>query len=1019
MPPDFSPIAFADPTKAGINLSHLVQRLPAELHFPLASLLSASPDPDGAVNLLERYAGRAPAELLAEMVRFPTALTYLTAIFSYSSSLAEAFLSHPELPLQFARDRNFTKLKSCDDLMQDYARFSTASPDPWISAQLASFKRRMLLRIMLKDVLGISTLAETTLELSELADVIAANALAYCDQELRKRYGEPQYRDPQSRIARSEFSIISLGKMGGNELNYSSDIDLLFMYSHDGETSGGTEPDSVISNKEYFVRLANAITHTLTQSTPFGQVFRVDLRLRPEGEMGDATISLKSALEYYERRARDWELQMLIKARHSAGDGELTRKFLRGVETYVYSSSADFAAIETVLRARERISKKLKGSRAETTDVKLHRGGIRDIEFLTQCLQRLHGGRDPWIRSGGTLQALRKLNDKSWISDRDYASLTNAYVFLRRVEHRIQLDLGQQSHRLPPALESLDKLARRVGVDVAAAKHQTVSGSTDRPRPGVTLLAELDVSFQRVDEIYQRVVHPRAALAAEDDFTLRPPAALAADQAASSFESAMAFLAFHAPVLAESIHQAAIPRRARKHAARFLGQLFGSSDLFQRACENPGKLGRALELISTSEYLADVLAHHPEGMMTLDAGGAPDEPAAQLEIGMALSHANGGAPPISTGTPGLPWISPPGWGVRQHMSLLRERYRLRKLALSDRDCAGIASIFSSLKHWTSLAIESVEAALAVACEEMKVTRSTPGSAEAGLPVSASPFAILALGRLGLGEFDLGSDADLIFVSQAGATPQDLEFWTRLADKAIEILSSYTRDGTIFPVDTRLRPLGQEGELVVTEDAVLDYVRRQAKVWEGLTYLKAFPVAGDMHFGKHVAAEIIRQATSRFGSDPGLEEELHHMRRRLERERSTSPSNPKTSPGGYYDIDFTLGYLRFRHGINLPPGANTLEQLSAIEKAGAIQPEDAYVLTRGAAFLRSMDHAVRLVTGKPAEGLPDHIGYAALVEDLMRRWDLLGAGPGEQPLSWKLREVQQEVRYVYRRLVESE
>src|SRR5581483_6236922 len=228
-------------------------------------------------------------------------------------------------------------------------------------------------------------------------------------------------------------------KLGGNELNYSSDIDLLFLYSHNGETSGGSERDSIISNKEYFVRLAHAITRTITQSTPHGEVFRVDLRLRPEGDMGDMAISLKSAQEYYEHRARDWELQMLIKARNSAGDSRLTRELMRSVEPYIYASPGDFAAVESILMSREKISRRLRESGSAAIDVKRHRGGIRDIEFVVQCLQRLYGGKDPWVRSGGTLFALRKLNDKGWLSDADFASLTASYEFLRKVEHRIQL----------------------------------------------------------------------------------------------------------------------------------------------------------------------------------------------------------------------------------------------------------------------------------------------------------------------------------------------------------------------------------------------------------------------------------------------------------------------------------------------------------------------------------------------------------------------------------------------------
>jgi glutamate-ammonia-ligase adenylyltransferase len=292
MRPDFAALKFEDPGKAAGNLERLEEQLAPTLLTPLASLLSQSPDPDGALNLLERYAQGAPPQVLGELARYPAALSYLVAIFGYSGYLAETLLSEPQLVVQFARDRNFTKLKSKEDLMQDFARFSTTNPDPWLAALLARFKRRNYLRIVLKDVLRLSTLGETTLELSTLADVILSDAYLFCDRELEKRYGQPQYRDAQGRIVRAGFSIVSLGKLGGNELNYNSDIDLLFLYSHDGETAGGSERESIITNKEYFVHVAHAITRTITQATSQGEVFRVDLRLRPEGEQGDLAISL-------------------------------------------------------------------------------------------------------------------------------------------------------------------------------------------------------------------------------------------------------------------------------------------------------------------------------------------------------------------------------------------------------------------------------------------------------------------------------------------------------------------------------------------------------------------------------------------------------------------------------------------------------------------------------------------------------------------------------------------------------
>ena len=209
MRPEFAAIKFEEPGKAEGNLERLEQQLAPTLLTPLASLLVGSPDPDGALNLLERYAHGAPSQVLAELARYPTALSYLIAIFGYSGYLAETLLSEPQLVLQFARDRNFTKLKSKEDLMQDFARFSTTNPDPWLAALLARFKRRNYLRIVLKDVLRLSTLGETTLELSTLADVILADAYLFCDRELEKRYGQPTYRDAQGRIVRAGFSIVS------------------------------------------------------------------------------------------------------------------------------------------------------------------------------------------------------------------------------------------------------------------------------------------------------------------------------------------------------------------------------------------------------------------------------------------------------------------------------------------------------------------------------------------------------------------------------------------------------------------------------------------------------------------------------------------------------------------------------------------------------------------------------------------------------------------------------------------
>lgn len=1022
MESSFALISFADPARAEHNLARLERLLPRSLHYPLASLLAQSPDPDGALNLLERYAGAAPPEILQSLAGQPAALTYLIAIFAASSFLSETFLADPGLPLQFARDRNFSKLKSKEDLMQDYARFSTAAPDPWLSAQLGRFKQRTYLRIVLKDVLGISTLAETTLELSELADVLLTNSLAYCDQELRKRYGEPQYRDAAGRIARSEFSVISLGKLGGNELNYSSDIDLLFLYSHNGETSGGSEPDSVISNKEYFVRLASAVTRSITQGTPYGPVFRVDLRLRPEGDMGDMTISLNSALEYYERRARDWELQMLIKARHSAGDEKLTRDFLRGVEKRIYRDASDFAAIETILLSREKISKKLQRSAGENIDVKLHPGGIRDIEFLTQCLQRLHGGRDPWVRSGGTLLALRKLNDKRHLSDRDYAALTTAYEFLRKIEHLVQLDRGQQTHRLPADLDALDKVARRAGIDVADRGGDGPDGSNGPngiERPGVRLTARLEEIFASVGVIYQSLIHPRRGESLPEDYSLQPPVLAAPEHAWNSLEPALRFLAAQAPALAAELSKLELPDRSQKNAAMFLGEILGTAAGFAMAKDHPLSVERALRMIAGSDYFASILIRHPEDILALTP--APfAAPPGQMALPEPMRDAASSSASRLPAFGNIPWIFEAGSGLREHMALLRRHCRLRTLELAGWDIESLDSIFPALRRWSSLAAEAISTAFEIALASLREPRN--GNKSIGWESRDLPFAVLGLGRLGINEFDLASDADVMFVAAPDA---ETEIWTRVAGRMIETLASYTSDGTVFAMDTRLRPMGQEGELVVSDEALALYASSQAQVWEAMAYLKAFPLAGNLEMGARVVRRVNSILLDRFGRDKGLEASLSQMRRRLERELARSDF--KSAPGGAYDIDYALAYLRLKAGmsglselngpVDIAPGSNTLESIDRFTALGLLPREDAEVLAAGAAFLRAADHAARLVTGRSLGGLPAHTGHAAMTAELMRRWGFLKESGGSLPQC--LQEIQQEVRRVYRRVVGSE
>src|SRR5574341_612653 len=280
----FSSIAFAEPARAESNLELVEKRLPGNLWATLPALLAQVPDPDGALNFLERYARAAGESVVAYVARHPAALHHLLVIFSYSRFLSETLIQQPELVLWLhgagPRDK-LDHVKTLDDLHEEFAQFEAVTLSQPPAVILARFKRREYLRITLRDVLGIATLAETTMELSHLADVLVQRALRSCEQKLENSYGEPQYVDANGNRRAARMAVIALGKLGAEELNYNSDIDLMFLYSRDGETAGGVSGS--ISNAEFFVRLAQAVLKLITEPTPEGAVFRVDLRLRPQG----------------------------------------------------------------------------------------------------------------------------------------------------------------------------------------------------------------------------------------------------------------------------------------------------------------------------------------------------------------------------------------------------------------------------------------------------------------------------------------------------------------------------------------------------------------------------------------------------------------------------------------------------------------------------------------------------------------------------------------------------------------
>ncbi|SPE42764.1 (Glutamate--ammonia-ligase) adenylyltransferase [Candidatus Sulfopaludibacter sp. SbA3] len=894
----------------------------------LQTLLASVPDPEKASRYLDRLRQDSPAAF-HRITESPAAMRCAVNLFSYSSFLSDAVLQHPERILEVANSGSFYRVLTVEEYEQRLFDFLGGENQGVPSAvDLARFRRRQLLRIMLRDVLGAATLSDVTEELSALADAILDVTCRRIRADFVARYGSPRLADGSP----CGFSVISLGKLGGQELNYSSDIDLMFLYAGNGETDG----PSPISNKEFYKKVANHYTTLLSTYTSDGQCYRVDLRLRPDGTLGEISISADGARTYYAERARDWEKQMLIKARVSAGETGPGAQLLDFVEPLIYQSSLDFRAVEAVSETRQRISEKMAARRGAQgrLDIKLMPGGIRDIEFLVQCLQRLHGGREQWVRHGGTMLAMFRLRDKGLLSGGEHSRLAAAYQFLRYLEHRLQMEEDRQTHTLPNDVFAIDLLARKMPGQVAT---------------GRILIARLEEHRAAVSEIYDRVVHAQKPLYYTIVAEVEPPCQ---DEE---------------PPLAEAVAAANL-HRGRERLEHFLERAAATPDLLPRLDADPALFAHVLDIFEHSPFFGDDLLRDPELLAEI-------------------------------GKPFQPEDEDLGDGATLHRFYRRQMVRIQTASILESE-----PIFSTLGKTSLLADRVIAAAYRMALTD------GPSPANASY-VPADQMMVIALGRLGMREFDLGSDADLVFVLP-DADAAEHAYWTAVAERMIQTLSAYTGEGVMFAVDTRLRPDGREGDLVQSEGAYKTYFASHAEAWEGITYMKSRGVAGNVERATEFLHELQDVDWRRYGQSMRSRKELAEMRARLEREQG--PRNPlKAGMGGYYDIDFALMYLRLRGAGIFYKVLNTPERIDVIEKMGHLDREDADFLREAATFYRAVDHGQRVSTGHAEGSLPTAQSQFDMLTSLVKRWT--PEHLHQQRIDATLQEIRQKTREFFNRL----
>jgi [glutamine synthetase] adenylyltransferase / [glutamine synthetase]-adenylyl-L-tyrosine phosphorylase len=975
------------------------------------------PDPEGALRFWERLAGeypRAARKLLADAALLSDAL----AVAAWSPLLAATLAQQPDYLTWLARERADAHVRAVEELHESLARFALTHTREEPPVVLARFRRRELLRIYLRDIRRTATVVETTEELSNLADAVLTYALDLARQQLDNRYGQPLRADERGRKTTADFTVVALGKLGSRELNYASDIDLLFLYSDDGETSGAGERGQT-TNREYFTRLAERVARLVGgQAAGEGAAYRVDLRLRPHGRTGALAVSLKEALRYYNSEAQAWELQTLIRARAAAGSTELFARFHEGVRERVYTHAGTVAqALSNVRLAKQKIDRE-HGEGARGYNLKLGRGGIREIEFVAQALQLAHGGRDRWLRHAPhTLVSLGRLADRGYITARERAELSAAYNFLRAAEHRLQMEHGLQTHTVPDDTEKRALLARRMsftGEGALAEFERELAAHT----------ANVCAAFERVfGAAATGRTHERAdgASCAEDAQGGAPPRAGAVEAAhrggagesrgetvgppgGEAAESARARAADASPdsgggpralaetrgesrrAVAAAIYEAdaALSRSLRAAAEVFAAKL--------RAADAPaGGVARLLEeSVGEARDPRRAAAVIARVAASLDKSDEPAElSAAALRALARLCGASeffgemiAGAPALASALEGEGPAAARA-GERDFRALLRaavdrERTFRAELAALRRawsrllvetaalDLAGGLDLAASNRAQTELAVASVNVALLVARRELARRYGR---------LSAGPrLAVLALGRLASGGMDYGSDLDivLVFDDRTASPVRGLareEAYARLAELMTAALSSVTREGHLYRVDLRLRPDGKSGPVARGAESFVSYVARQANVWEWLAYVKLRAAGGDLEFGRAVerrARRAVHDAALKCDREK-LRLETRRVRERLLRERARGGAaalDIKFGAGGMLDVYFAARYLQLRDRLpDEGEDRSTAATLARLRDAGSLGAGEHDALSKGYALLRRIDHRLRLTTGR--------------------------------------------------------
>jgi [glutamine synthetase] adenylyltransferase / [glutamine synthetase]-adenylyl-L-tyrosine phosphorylase len=954
---------------AGITLDLL-----ATICDQLAENLPRLSDADMALNNFDRFvaAARNPLSLAALIDRDREALPTLLQIFSTSQYLSDLLVTDSEAYdlVRITEGQPVARQVLVDELTTEV--MALADERSAMNA-LRRFKRRETLRIAYGDIIRSQRLEVVAGQISSLADAILEAAVRFARTALEQKRGLPRRADGQP----SRFVALAMGKLGGNELNYSSDIDLIFLYEADGETDG-QRPQA---NVEFFDRLARDVVKLLTEPTDLGVAYRVDLRLRPEGQHGPTVPSLESALSYYDLAGRTWERQAFVKARPAAGDLDFGHEFLKRLEPWIYRRYLSRADISGIKALKRRIEQRTKAEGADQKNVKTGHGGIRDIEFTIQFLQLLNGGDLPELRTGNTLEAIAQLVNGGCLTDQERSILHENYAFLRKAEHRLQIMFDLQTHLLPHSAQEFRRLAIRMGYADAADRpaqdafaadykqrtelnrkildhllHDAFS-EEDKPEPEIDLVLDPDPQPEHIGAVLGQYSFRDSQEAYKNLMTLSEEKIRFL-----STRRCRHFLASIAPRLLPAIAEMPDPDQTLVNLSKVSDSLGGKGVLWELFSFNPPSLHLYVELCASSPYLSSILISNPGMIDELMDSLVLDKLPNRETLEANLEELTRGAEDIEP--------------------ILHSFKNAQVLRVGVRDILGKEDILATCAALADIAEACLRLITRSEYRKLAAKMGEPMIPDGDRAGERSEFIVLAMGKFGGREINYHSDLDMVFLYEAdggtfharktrrsGETTTNQHFFSELGQRVIKVGSQLGPHGRLYEIDPRLRPTGRSGSLATSLAELRRYFDEGGgQLWERQALCKARVVYGSPRAAA-AAMEAVVDCAYRRPWQRGFADEIRHMRHRME--ETASAVNLKRGPGGLVDVEFIAQMLQLKHGADHPevrqPG--TLEALAALEKLGAISHNDYEFFSGSYRILLAIVSRLRLMNTTARHELP--------------------------------------------------